>query len=328
MSETDISKITNKTVLQLIRSYSKVVAHTEENYDFYFSKLSNEQQYKTFIKAGAPQQVNISSELRGKMDTLAASSSPLKYRSMEPHIKAARAEIKSLMATNTLAAGRFWADKSGKAATVILALGLDGDKAMELFDGFMTYSRATTPVDKQKAYAQMLTAAVAASKLNPALKLVGVVPPAHDAKKGKVLLDKLELSAETFQKQVTVEAAKDTTGGPTWQKVQQLSKAVPAAVLPMLKQMEFAGGDRAKLDRSLKTMKAQWDAIHVTDVEKYFKEHGAGGAKSRASGIKGAVTTAKTQAAEAARVKLCGLFIEQYKKLDLMIDRMDVDDLI
>ena len=328
MSESDISKITNKTVLQLIRSYSKVVGHTEENYDFYFTKISNEQQYKQFIKAGAPQQVNISAELRNKMDVLAASSSPLKYRSMEPHIKAARVEIKSLMATNTLAPGRFWADRSGKAATVILALGLDGDKATDLFGGFMSYGRATTPVDKQKAYAEMLAAATAASKLNAALKAVGVVPPAITASKGKALLDKLELFAENFQKQVTVVAAKDTTGGPTWQKVQQLSKAVPAAILPMLKQMEFAGGDRAKLERSLKTMKAQWDAIHTTEVEKYIKEHAAGGSKSRATGIKGAVTTAKTQAAELARVKLCGLFMEQYKRIDLMVDRMDVDDLV
>src|SRR5262249_11913919 len=128
VSETDISKITNKAVLQILRSYSKVVALTVENVDFYFSKLSNEQQYKQFIKEGAPQQVNISAELRKKMDVLAASSSPLKYRSMTPHITAARAEIKALLARNTLAPGRFWADRSGKAATVILALGLNEDK--------------------------------------------------------------------------------------------------------------------------------------------------------------------------------------------------------
>lgn len=149
-------------------------------------------------------------------------------------------------------------------------------------------------------------------------------------------LKTLKANVTTFKTKVTTPVMADKTGGPTWKLVQQSAQAIPAALLPQIAYIEAMmkskdTRDRLKIPGYFKTMKAQWDVIKIDAARKYSAQHGAGGSKSRASGIKGLLTSNKTQQAEANRVALADLMIQQYLKLDKVMDSLkkagDLDDL-
>ena len=140
----------------------------------------------------------------------------------------------------------------------------------------------------------------------------------------------------TFKTKITTPALADKTGGPTWKAVQQAAQAVPAALLPQIAYIEAMmkskdPKDRLKVPGYFKTMKAQWSVIKIDAVKKYSAEHGVGGAKTRSSGLRGLVSSNKSQQAEANRVALCDLFVQQYNKLNLTMKGLtkanDFDDL-
>ncbi len=149
-------------------------------------------------------------------------------------------------------------------------------------------------------------------------------------------LANLKLMVESFQKKVTKLVEADRTGGPTWKLVVKEAQAVPAALKTQIDYIQKCHAsvyppDKLKIPGYFKTMKAQWSVVKIDAAKKYSLEHKKGGAKSRASGLKGLVTTAKTQQAEATRVKLCELLIQQYTKLNLVMKSVkkagDFDDL-
>jgi hypothetical protein len=149
-------------------------------------------------------------------------------------------------------------------------------------------------------------------------------------------LKALKQNLNTFKLKVVTPILADKTGGPTWKLVQQTAQRVPMATLPQIAYIENMmkskdPKDRLKVQSYFKTMKDQWSVIKIDVVKKYSAEHGVGGAKNRSAGLKGLVTSSKTQQAEARRVALCDLFVQQYNKLNLTMKGLrkanDLDDL-
>jgi len=178
MATIELAKVTNKYFLKALQEYLKK-EHSEENYLFTYTKATNEVVYNTYIKASAPLQVNISSALRIPLDKLAVAK---KWSGMNAGMLAARKEIIKVISEDSMP--RFLATPEGKRANFMLTLKLDTPKA-ETMAGLLTvYKSPRTPEDKQAAYDAMLKLA-AMALLNPAMRTLGVEPPAKPvAKKG------------------------------------------------------------------------------------------------------------------------------------------------
>jgi hypothetical protein len=172
-----------------------------ESYSFLADQASNEQLYKQYVRAGSPQQVNISTALRVPMDAQARLS---QWGAMDVNMEAARVEIRNLINANGMklfAASEEYLDylasqdetAGGRVAT---ALKLKPANVAPMKALLKVYLNARTPLDKYAAYEALIKLAGNEIKLAAALKKGGLkaLPP---IKKG---------SPETSMK---------TYGGPT-----------------------------------------------------------------------------------------------------------------
>ena len=177
MPPIELAKVTNKYFLKSLQEYLKK-EHAEENFLFVYSKAANELVYKTYVKVGAPLEVNISSALRNPLDALATAK---KWSSMNAGMLAARKEITKVMTQDGMP--RFLVTPEGKRANFMLTLKLDSPKAETMAGLLKVYGSPRTPEDKQAAYDAMLKLSPMAL-LNPALRALGVEPPVRVVKKG------------------------------------------------------------------------------------------------------------------------------------------------
>ena len=171
MATIELAKVTNKYFLKSLQEYLKK-EHSEENYLFMVTKATNEVVYNTYIKVGTPLEVNISDALRKPLVALAATK---KWSSMNTPMLAARKEIIKVVSEDSLP--RFLVTPEGKRANFMLTLKLDSPKAETMVGLLTVYKSPRTPEDKQAAYDAMLKLA-AMALLNPALRTLGVEPPA------------------------------------------------------------------------------------------------------------------------------------------------------
>jgi hypothetical protein len=146
----------------------------------------------------------------------------------------------------------------------------------------------------------------------------------------------LKKMVDSFQLKVTKVAEADKTGGPTWKLVVKEAQAIPAALKTQIIYIQKSHAsvyppDKLKIPGYFKTMKDQWSVVKIVNAKKYSLEHKKGGAKSRASGIKGLLTSSATQKLEVSRVATCDLLIQQYTKLNLIMKSVskagDFDDM-
>ncbi len=299
---------------------------------------------RDYILDGAPKQVNLPyTTLKPIRDLVATGSfKPTELRKLL--VDATEEQFTWLSATFESGNNAFLTSREYQAyqtagltrdpnvALALNSLALPEAKAKQIEPLLTLYLKARTPLDAYEAYKSMQRLA-GRGDLDRALT-AGGKPPAEviraataaKAPLGKsAQLEKLRQEVQTFNTKVTKVALADKSGGPTWKAVQLAAQRVPQSVLPMLMQIEDARRDPPRLARHLKTLTAQWDAIPVKDVEKYKKEHGPGGAKTRGK-LAGALTP-KAVAAEKSRVALCELFLQRYKAIDTLVDRLKVEDL-
>jgi hypothetical protein len=163
--------IKNKYLLGLIKETAKK-EHSDENYDFYFSKLGNQQLYNTFISNASPRQVNLANKTRKALDELAAKR---QWSAMSAGMKAARAEIAGLIDKDTLA--RFAGTPDGQMAIAIAAMGIDA-KAPAAKALLAVYSKPRSPGDKYQAYLALVKLS-SKSKVDAVLKAMEMPPPAR-----------------------------------------------------------------------------------------------------------------------------------------------------
>jgi hypothetical protein len=161
--------IKNKYLLQLIKDTAKR-EYSAENYDFYFSKLGNQQLYNTFISNASPRQVNLPNKTRKPLDDLAAKK---QWSSMSAGIKQARADIASLLENDTLA--RMARTEEGQLAFAFNQMGIDA-KAPQARALLEVYKKARSPHDKYQAYLGLIKLSNKA-KVDAALKGLDMPPP-------------------------------------------------------------------------------------------------------------------------------------------------------
>lgn len=308
-------------------------------------KKEARQIYRDYIADGAPKPVNLPHTTVQPIRDLVARGKfkPTELRTLL--VDATEEQFGWLAATFTTGNNAFLTSREYReyqtagltrdrnVAAALNSLALPEAKAKQIEPLLTLYLKARTPQDAYEAYKSMQRLA-GRGDLDRALTAGGKPPTdvirqgtAGKAPPGKsAQLEALRREAKSFEAKVSKVAAADKSGGPTWKAVQLAAQRVPQSILPMLMQIEDARRDPALVARHLKTLTAQWDAIPVKDVEKYKKEHGAGGAKTR--GKLAAALTPKAVAAEKSRVALCELFLQRYKALDTLVDRLKVEDLV
>jgi hypothetical protein len=172
MAPLKIETVKNKYFLQQFRAFVEK-EHATENFLFVFDPGNNQVLYDKYIKVGVPLEVNISDKQREPLTALATAK---KWSAMSAPLKVARAEIAKLLNEGPLP--RFKATEAGKRANFMLTLALDGPKATQMTGLLAVFEKPRTPEDKVAAHAAMQKLSPLA-KLNPALRELGLEPPAR-----------------------------------------------------------------------------------------------------------------------------------------------------
>ena len=179
MAPLTIQTIKNQYFLTQLKTFM-TSNHTVENFLFLFDKSSNEVLYTKYIKVGVSLEVNIPAvAMRDPLDKLAAQK---KWSAMSAGIKTAREEIQQMVNQGPLPA--FLKTPAGKQAHFMLSAGVDGSKVTQMIGLLAVFEKPRTPQDKLDAHVAMQKLS-ALAKLNPALRELGLEPPARPVlKKG------------------------------------------------------------------------------------------------------------------------------------------------
>jgi hypothetical protein len=155
--------------------YAEVMAfakkqYNDENFEFLFAKDGNQALYTKYISEDGARQVNLPSQLRVPLDTLAKQK---KWSAMTAGLKAARKEIEALANTQTMM--DFAASDHGQRVLALWKMGLDS-KAKQAYPFLQVYENARTPEDGWKAFLALVKLA-GESKARAALAEFGKPPP-------------------------------------------------------------------------------------------------------------------------------------------------------
>ena len=183
------------TYLQVTSPYLKAelikfskAEHTDDTLEFLDSKATNQVLYNTYIKKGAPTQINLPDSLVGQFEPLAKAG---KWSDMTKLIKTARANVNAMSIQFTT---RFQGSEHGHRAAIMGRMGLTAAQAKTAEPFLQVYMKPRTPEDGYNAYLALMKIS---SKAKAALTENGTPPPAkppasvQDQVNKNLALDKL-----------------------------------------------------------------------------------------------------------------------------------------
>jgi len=153
----------NDSTLKLLMGAYLNKNHNAENFAFYFSTEGDQALYNKYVRAGAPEQVNLPTSVRKPLDDLAARG---EWAKMTAPMAAARKSIGSMAAADVLtrfaatdeykrwyvAKNKKLTDEGAKALKLVTSFLKSSGSAAQLKALMLVVEGGRTPADRKAAY--------------------------------------------------------------------------------------------------------------------------------------------------------------------------------